>query len=193
MRGLVLGLMEQRRSITADEAARLLNPLPAADQPIWAAALYAGLRRDELQALRCCDVDISGRLVQVEYVWNDGLIALKSDMRRRRVPLQARLLPYLDAHLQRTGRTGEDLLFGRTRRVPFVSSEIEQRAGECWDAAGLEKTSLDECRIAFALILIEAKATPRSMQILMGYPDTQAISAAYGHLRSTIAHPPQKA
>ena len=34
------------------EAAKLLAALPPKDRPIWATAIYAGLRRGELQALR---------------------------------------------------------------------------------------------------------------------------------------------
>src|SRR5829696_2823504 len=40
-----------------EEATRLLAALPEEDRPIWAMAMYAGLRRGELRALRWEDVD----------------------------------------------------------------------------------------------------------------------------------------
>ena len=40
------------RIVSPEQAAQLLVALPERDRPLWATALYAGLRRGELQALR---------------------------------------------------------------------------------------------------------------------------------------------
>ena len=45
------------RIVSAEQASQLLAALPERDRPLWATALYAGLRRGELQALRRGDVD----------------------------------------------------------------------------------------------------------------------------------------
>jgi integrase len=38
---------------------------------VWATALYAGLRRGELQALRWRDVDLEAGVIRVEGSWDD--------------------------------------------------------------------------------------------------------------------------
>jgi len=59
-----------KRIATASEAAALLEALPEGDRPLWATAFYAGLRRGELQALRCGDVDLASSLIRVERGWD---------------------------------------------------------------------------------------------------------------------------
>jgi len=41
---------------------------------------------------------------------------------------------YLEADLKRTGRTGADLVFGRTPGAAFVSSTIDNWAKNAWRA-----------------------------------------------------------
>jgi integrase len=59
--GLELPAPEGKRDriADADEASRLLAALPEADRAVWATALYAGLRRGELLALRWEHVDLA--------------------------------------------------------------------------------------------------------------------------------------
>src|SRR5215218_6138907 len=59
--GLELPAMEGVRDRIASptEAAELLAALPERDRAIWATAMYAGLRRGELLALRWEDVDLA--------------------------------------------------------------------------------------------------------------------------------------
>jgi len=47
-------------------ASALLAALRPEDRPVWATAFYAGLRRGELQALRCRDLDLKANLIRVE-------------------------------------------------------------------------------------------------------------------------------
>jgi hypothetical protein len=60
-------------------------------------------------------------------------------------------------HMARTGRRGEDLVFGRTAREPFTPTYIRDRARGCWAAAavgafltgrsaGIDTIGLHECR-----------------------------------------------
>jgi integrase len=122
------------RIASAAEATALLAALRPEDRPIWATAFYAGLRRGELQALRCCDLDFKANLIRVERGWDqeEGAIEPKSRSGRRAVPMLALLRGYLETSLQRTGRSGDDLVFGRTSRNAFVASTVDNRAKRAW-------------------------------------------------------------
>jgi len=69
--GLQLPAVRGRRERYAapTEAEALIAAVPAADRPIWATAMYGGLRRGELQALRAEDVDLANGVIRVEFGW----------------------------------------------------------------------------------------------------------------------------
>src|SRR5215212_5789224 len=52
--------------VAPESAARLLAALPPEDRPLWATALYAGLRYGELRALRWRTINLAGGMVRVE-------------------------------------------------------------------------------------------------------------------------------
>ena len=66
--GLELPAVAGRRDRIAspEEAGALLAALPEGDRALWATALYAGLRRGELMALRWEDVDLAAGVIRVE-------------------------------------------------------------------------------------------------------------------------------
>ncbi len=178
------GRARPKRIASAAEAARLIAPLREEEQPLWAAAFYAGLRRGELQALRVCDVDLGASLIHVEFGWDqeEGAIEPKSEASRRTIPLLAVLRDHLDEHLLRTGRTGEELVFGRTAVDPFVPSSLDNHAQECWAAAELEPITLHEARHTFASLLIDSGANAKAIQEFMGHSKIQTTFDTYGHL-----------
>lgn len=189
-----------KRIATPQEAAALIAALDAKDRPLWATAFYAGLRRGELQALRARDIDLGASLIHVERGWDqvEGVIDPKSVAGRRRVPLLAILRDYLDEHLLRTGRDGEDLLFGRTAGQAFYASTVDGRAKRAWDAANkAEKKAAEEegrepalltpphlhlCRHTFASLLIDSGANAKAIQEFMGHSKIQTTYDVYGHL-----------
>ncbi len=102
---------------------------------MWATALYAGLRRGELIALRWEDVDLGRGLIRVERSWDvrAGVIGPKSRAGRRKVPIAAVLRDYLDEHKLATERS-EGLVFGRTESRPFEPVSAAARAASAWKA-----------------------------------------------------------
>lgn len=178
------GNRRPKRIASREEAAELLDPLRPEEKAIWATAFYAGLRRGELQALRCCDVDFSGRLISVENGWDEyeGLIAPKSEAGRRTLPFLAVLRDLLEEHVSRTGRSGKDFLFGRTAQDPFVASSVNNHAQECWEAVELRSITLHECRHTFASLLIDAGTNPKAVQTFVGHSKIQTTFDVYGHL-----------
>jgi integrase len=188
------------RIVSAAEATALLAALRPEDRPIWATAFYAGLRRGELQALRCRDLDFKANLIRVERGWDqeEGAIEPKSRSGRRAVPMLALLRHHLEMNFQRTGRSGDDLVFGRTSRDAFVASTVDNRAKRAWssfnvrereDSEAAERepdplipTTLHECRHTFASLLIDAGANPKAVQAFMGHSKIQTTFDIYGHL-----------
>ncbi len=189
-----------KRIASAEEAETLLAALPEGDRPVWATAFYAGLRRGEIQALRVCDIDLEANVVAVERGWDqvEGVIEPKSLAGRRTIPLLAILRRYLEGTLERSGRSGEDLVFGRTTEEAFYASTIDHRAKRAWKQANaravdaaeregggaeiLRPITLHECRHTFASLLIDAGANPKAIQQFMGHSKIQTTFDVYGHL-----------
>lgn len=172
------------RIATAVEARSLLEALPVGERAVWATAFYAGLRRGELQALRCESISLGSSEISVERSWDQeaGEIEPKSATSVRTLPLLAILRDYLDEHLLRTGRTGSDLIFGRTPADPFVPTTLAARAGKAWEKAGLTRITPHECRHTFASLLIASGENPKAVQEFMGHSTITMTFDLYGHL-----------
>src|SRR5215211_5074242 len=131
-RGLELPAIRGRRERFAspDEAAKLLNALPVEDRAVWATAMYAGLRRGELMALRWERLELGAGLMHVERGWDDreGEIETKG-RNRRKVPIPGALRDYLIEHRHRA--SGEGRVFGQGEE-PFDPRQLTQRADEAW-------------------------------------------------------------
>src|SRR5215208_8190892 len=112
-----------------EEARALIAAVPQGDRALWATALYAGLRRGELQALRWSDVDFDRGLIRVERSWDEqaGPIAPKSRAGRRRVPLAGPLRAELAAQRLRQAATGEALVFVGLRKGAFSAEALLKR------------------------------------------------------------------
>jgi integrase len=176
----------RRRERIADpaEAAALLAALPPEDRPVWAGAMYAGLRRGELQALRASDVDLAPEVIRVERGWDpvEGVIELKSRAGRRRVPIPAVLRDELLEHQLRTGREGELLIFGPDGVAPFEPRQTQRDADAAWEEADLERITFHECRHSYASLMIAAGVNPKALSAFMGHSSITITLDRYGHL-----------
>ncbi len=104
----------------------------------------------------------------------------------------------LDEHLLRIGRSGEELVFGRTASEAFVSSTVDNRAKRAWaafndreveaaekdqrEAVLLKPLTLHDCRHTFASLLIDGETNPKAIQECMGHSKIQTTFDIYGHL-----------
>ena|SRR5438270_2463964 len=174
----------RERIASVEEAKALLDALPDRDRALWAAAFYAGLRRGELQALRWHNVDFEQRVICVESSWDqhEGQIEVKTDAGRRTLPIADPLRRELAAHKLRTGRTDDELVFGRTEAAAFVPSTVRLRAFEAWKAAALEPVGLHEARHCAASFLIAAGLNAKELSVYMGHSDIRVTYNTYGHL-----------
>jgi integrase len=182
--GLSLPALRARRERVArpSEARALLAALPHTDRPLWACALYAGLRRGELQALRLCDVDLEAQVIRVERSFDSraGPIEPKSRAGRRRVPLCAPLRGYLAGLAEE--RAPEALMFGRSDELPFAPGPLARRARTSWARADIAPLTLHQCRHTYAAYMIAAGVSAKALSSYMGHSSITVTLDRYGHL-----------
>ncbi len=168
-----------------EQAAALIDALPLGDRAMWATALYAGLRRGELQALTWANVDLDQRLIRVEHSWDPfvGLIEPKSEAGKRRVPISETLRAHLITHRLWQERGGDGFLFCRKDgRTPFEPTTVLARARRAWKRAGLDPIGLHECRHTYASFMIAAGVNTKALSTYMGHSTITITLDRYGHL-----------
>jgi integrase len=165
-----------------EECARLLGALRLADRVVWATAMYAGLRRGELTALRLDDIDLGSGVIHVRRGWDAeaGEIATKSG-RDRRVPIAGVLRDYLDEHLLGLA-WDKGLAFGANALSPFCDRTLAERAACAWKRAQLKGITLHECRHTFASLMIAAGVNAKALSTYMGHATISITLDRYGHL-----------
>jgi integrase len=174
----------RERIASPEEAEQLLAVLPDRDRPVWATALYAGLRRGELMALRWNDVDLATGVIRVERAYDDKehvIVEPKSRAGRRAVPIVGALRDVLVEHKQHQGRD-KGLVFGSTEERPFQPSNLWRRAQRAWRRASLEPIGLHEARHTFASVLIAAGVNAKAITTYMGHASIQTTYDLYGKL-----------
>jgi len=174
----------RERIASPEEAQRLLAALPKRDRPVWATALYAGLRRGELMALRWDDVDLAAGVIRVERSYDDkGRVEIepKSRAGRRTVPIVGALRDVLVEHKARQDRDGW-LAFGSSAERPLVPSNLWRRAQRAWKRARLRPIGLHEARHTFASVLIAAGVNAKAITTYTGYASIQTTYDLYGKL-----------
>src|SRR5262249_47471049 len=152
--GLELPAVRGRRDriVSPTQAARLLEVLADYDRALWATALYAGLRRGELLALRWEDVDLPGGVIPVERSSDPAARVYATPKSRAgtgTVPAARVLREHLAAQRLRTGRA-YGLAFSADPEAPFDYLKVTRRAQAAWKAVGLEPIGLHEARHTFA-------------------------------------------
>jgi integrase len=171
------------RIASPDEASDLIAAVPRQDRALWATAMYAGLRRGELQALDWSDADLAEGLIRVERAWDvkEGIIAPKSRSGRRTVPVPAVLRDHLVEH-RMSCRRSAGLVFGRMADKPFDPSTVVDRARRAWKEARLDSIGLHDCRHTFASLMIAAGVNAKALSAFMGHASITITLDRYGHL-----------
>jgi integrase len=184
--GLELPAVRGKRDRVAspEEADKLLDALPPRDRPLWAVALYAGLRLGELRALRWPDVELDANLIRVTRSWDrrEGEIEPKSRAGRRNVPIPAALRGYLLEHHFACGRPSDGFVFASASGLPFDPGTISSRAQNAWAAANLAPITLHEARHTFASLMIAAGVNAKALSTFMGHSSVTITYDRYGHL-----------
>jgi integrase len=184
--GLELPASRGRRQRIADpvEAAALIEALRLAERPLWALALYSGLRRGELWALRWEDVDLEAGVIHVRRGWDvhEGEIEPKSGAGIRRVPIASVLQTFLlDQKLRNGGRPEYRVLADENNRL-CDSTTLTMKAKRRWKVAGLQPIGLHECRHTFASLMIAADVNAKALSTYIGHASISITMDRYGHL-----------
>jgi integrase len=174
---------EAMRFATPAEAETFIDTLRPESRALWATAMYGGLRRGELQALRWSYVDLDKRAITVLKAWAEDDEATKTKAGKRRVPAVPSLVELLKAHKALTGRrSGSDLVFGRTAVDPFVPSTVRLQALADWKDLPLQPITLHQCRHTAASFMIASGANPKALSVVMGHASIEITFNRYGHL-----------
>jgi integrase len=168
-----------------DVAAKLLAALPAEDRPVWATALYGGLRYGELRALRWGAVNVASGTIRVRASWDgrEGEIEPKTRTSRRAVPMPGVLRDLMLDHRMRQGEPAADELVFGSGGEPFHARTIYRRADDAWEAAGLsERLRLHQARHTYASFMIAAEVNAKALATYMGHSSIKVTFDLYGHL-----------
>lgn len=119
-------------------------------------------------------------------------LAPKSEKGVRKVPMPSVLRAILLEHIARTGRRGEDLMFGSTASTPFTPTNIRKRALGAWAASAvgaflrhepsnLEPIGLHECRHTYVSLMHAAGCSLEEIGDYVGHSSTY-MTDRYRHL-----------
>jgi integrase len=193
--GLELPAVRGRRDrvVQPADASLQIATLPERDRALWATAMYAGLRRGELMALRWSDVDLARRRLRVERNYDPvarAMVEPKSRAGLRVVPVPDVLAGLLEAHRARSRPERQPLVFARSSlagRVrlpdgPFNDTAVSARAKRAWLSQGIAPVTLHECRHTYASLLIAARLSPKEVQTYLGHSSIAITFDRYGHL-----------
>ncbi len=156
------------RVALAPEAAALLAALEPEDRLPYAIAFYAGLRRSEIYRLEWDDVldgdEIATRLLVRRSKSEAGT--------QRRPPIADNLRTVLADGVGAPGPPAH-----RQGRRPLGHVGQDRRARRSrWDAAGLNRITLHECRHTYASLLMAAGYTIKELMEFMGHADLQMVN-----------------
>jgi integrase len=113
----------------------------------------------------------------------EGEIGPKSQKRERDVPVANTLRAILAAHVLRTGRSGRDLIFGRTASEPFTPSHMRKRANAAWAKADppLAPIGLHEARHTYVSLMHDAGMSLERIGDYVGHSSAY-MTERYRHL-----------
>lgn len=176
------GLKKKPREMpSAEDLARIKASTDVGQGGMFALwALYTGLRRGELLALRWEDVDVQQRVVRVSRsVYHIGeephIKAPKTAAGVRVVPIPDRLAEHL--------RPGRGLVFPDPETHDlFRRHEFERMWNSFRQATGVECTP-HQLRHAYATMLFEADVDGKDAQALLGHATIHTTLDVYTHIR----------
>lgn len=163
------------RYLSAAEAGELLawsSKHAPFDAPLYAAAIYTGMREGELLRLRWSDVDLAaGRI----------LVRESKTGRSRSVPVNPALRTILKAWRKLPEQKADGLVFGEpdgTERVPLT---VRRRLAKALASADVRSVRFHDLRHTAASLLVSSGVDLLAVSRILGHAGV-AMTARYSHL-----------
>lgn len=172
--------------LTPDEIGRLLDVAEEPFGSFYRLAIYSGMRRGELLALRWPEVDLHNGRVRVRrtrgrvkdgdaYRVMEGPVKTRASRRTIDVPQSVLLaLPASDVE--------GDYVFRNRDGGPLDPDNVDRAFKRHLTAAGLTEIRFHDCRHTHASLLIAADVHPKAIQSRMGHTSITTTLNTYGHL-----------
>lgn len=171
-------LIEQEPKVAAPGVIeKLMEIAPEPYRTIYAVAIYAGLRSDEILGLQPEQVNLAARVIIVK---RQGKRESTKSGKIRAIPIVDQLYPLLEARVRAVPAGLK--LFAFAWKQTHWRQHILQRLYKLLDGAGLPRCTVHELRHTFITQLSESGAAPRAVQALAGHADLKT-TQRYTHLR----------
>jgi integrase len=175
----VAGQADNFDYLSADEVGKLVAWAAVhqpTEHPLYATAVYAGMRMGELYGLRWVDTSLDREMISVRRSYRSTPKSGKS----RHVPINPRLLPILTDWKKRCPSSPEGLVF------PTVDGNMRSKDSEYGYKAALLKSKCHELnfhalRHTFASHFIMSGGNILTLQKLLGHSSV-AVTMKYAHL-----------
>ncbi|MBF7084192.1 site-specific integrase [Desulfallas sp. Bu1-1] len=174
--------------------------------PAFLLAVYSGLQRGELLALRWQDVDLKEHTITIRqsinrtYVSGGGTktkltyLQPKTEKSRRTIPIPAEVVQELRRHKAKQARKkllGQtcretDLVFTAEKGGPIDPRNLARKFETLLKKAGLPKVRFHDLRHGFATMLLKANEHPKTVQELLGHSTITTTLDIYSHVDEDI-------
>lgn len=196
---------KERRVLSAEEQEQLLKELKKDEQgAMYIFALFTGLRRGEVLALRWSDVDLENGIIKVTkalsrvktYVDSGDKTKLivsepKTDTSKRVIPIVDSLIPLLKKQKKLTRENNElDLVFPSEAGGYIDPGNYNRKFYKIIKRAGLQKANPHSLRHSFATRALEAGVDLKTTQELLGHSSISITADLYTH--SLMKHKKQE-
>ncbi|MCC9608081.1 tyrosine-type recombinase/integrase [Blastopirellula sp. JC732] len=191
---------KERRSLTADEVATILQESPGFLRPVWLTFMTTGLRLKELVELRFRDVDLERRVAivrpeisknhqQREVPLCDEAVAIIRDLAAK--ALQRRPVEGItpDVTAKQTANFSQDHVFVSGANTPLRNNLLRHFYAICKkagirDAKRGGAVDIHALRVSFTTLAIENGADPKSVQEIIGHSSLHLTMNVYTRARS---------
>jgi len=167
-----------------EEVSRLLDSATLRSKPIFAVAVFAGLRQGEIIALRWQDVNLEQGYISVNHSYHpkQGFTEPKSRAGRRAVSIGPELNEILKKHMPEDAKPS-DLVFLTQNLTPIESTNlVRQEFHPALERAGLRRIRFHDLRHTYATLMISLGVNIKALQTWMGHSSIATTLDLYGHL-----------
>ena len=189
-------IKKERRVLSEEEQKRLIKELKKDEQgAMYIFALFTGLRKGEVLALRWSDVDLDAGLIKVSKslsrvnTYSDSgdktkliISEPKTETSKRIIPIVDSLIPLLEKQYELTKDNNKlDLVFPSEAGGYIDPGNYNRKFHKLVKRAGLPKANPHSLRHSFATRALEAGVDLKTTQELLGHSSINITADLYTH------------